>query len=677
MSKVQSIKDFPGLFELIASKGKSVVVNTETAQKHTAVYGCNKAISDDLAGLPIHVYQKKDGKVRKATEHPVYELIKLAPNPDMRAFNYDKSKLLHALNTGNAYSLVERSRITPVKNIWPLDPEEVTIERVLPGGNVEEIDGFEPSTGGRGKLRYKLDDGMGQPLYYSPENILHVKGYTWDGIVGQTPITTFAKTQVGIGLEMDTFQQAFFENSMNPGGVFEHPTSLGEKNKPKFLEALKKRFMGGKKRGTPMVLEKGMKFVPYEIKMADQQFIDLLKLNKTDICGIIGVPESRLSISGSNTNYNNTEAERRRYFESGLLPWAVVDEQEMNLRLLTKEDRAQGYYIKYNFSGFLRGNAKERADVSKIWSGMGVPVNRLLELEDQNPVDGGDIGLVQVQMVPLKDIEKINEPDPVIPAVEKKNIDKNGVVVHTNKNTEGRQIENRALNHIVAGRNKIKKRYFSLIETSINKIVSRENIALTKELKKQISARADTDFSAWVDNFYKTFPAFIDKNLRNVLTAYNETMQEVVAGEIGAEEFDDITAETKSYISGYANKYVDASRGQIFQQLDLGSFEAVQTRAEEWRDKRSDKELFDVVDGSASMVAASVIIGGGFSLTWRNVGKVTCPLCKQLNGRKVTKTTEAFTDKGEDFTDAEDKTVNFRRTLYPPLHQKCDCIVSA
>jgi HK97 family phage portal protein len=654
MTQVQQISDLPGLLELI-SKGKdSIPVNQTTAQRHTAVFSCFKALSDDLAGLPVHVYQKKDGKTRKATEHPASDMIKLDPNPEMRVFSWYKARFLHAFATGNSCSLVERSIMNPVKHIWPLDPASVTLERV---GATENS---------RGRLRYCVSDGFGRPKYYDPENILHLKGYTWDGIWGQTAITDFAKSQVGIGLEMDVFQKAFFENGLNPGGIFQHPKSLTEKNKPKFMKALKRKFGGSKKRGLPMVVEDGMEFKAYEIKMADQQFIELLKLNKTDICGILGVPESRISISGSNTNYNNTEAERKRYMESGLLPWAIPDEQEMTFRLLTPADRKAGFYIKYNFAGFLRGSEKERAEIHKIWVNMGVPVNECLALEDRNPVKGGDVGFIQLNQMPIEDGGVIQAPAPV----QQKS---------SGKAPEKRTFETRKLEQIIKARDRIKKRYLPLIEGAIEKIINRENIALSKEITKHLKNRGKSDFSDFIDGFYESFPGFIDKNLRSVLASYAESMQEIVAGEIDLDpdNFGDIGPETKSYLEGYTKQYIDSSRGQIIQQMETdGELEAVQTRVDEWREKRLDKELSEVSVGLGSMVARSVIMGAGFGLVWKTRGK-SCPLCNQLNGRKVTKKSQTFTGPGEDFTDEAGKTVTFRQTLYSPLHAGCDCICTA
>lgn len=649
---VQQLSDLPGFYELVKKAGGEIPVNRDSAIRLATVYACVNALSNDIAGLPIHVYKKTGNKVEKVKDHPAYDKIKLNPNPEMRAFDFARLKRHHVLLAGNSYTFVEKSIISPVKHLWPLNPDSVTLERVTrPNGRV------------RGVLRYRVDDGSGRPKYYSPDQILHLKGPSWDGLVGQSVITEYAKKQIGTGLEMDEFQAAFFRNGLNPGGVFVHPKTLGEKQKPGFIKALKKVFGGSKNRGKPLILENGMEFKPYEVKMVDQQFLDLLKLNAVNICGVFGVPQSRIGISDSNTNYNNSEQEKRRYYESGLLPLAIPDEQEMTFKLLTEEERKQGLYIKYNFNGFLRGDSKTRAEVSRMWSQMGVPVNDLLELEDRNPVDGGDVGLVQINMAPLKDIQNFqqqNNPDP------------------DGRGLENRSMEIRSFEQIISGRDRVRSRFIPLLSDALEKVINRENITVSKELKKQLGERSNKDFESFLDEFYRKFPEFINKNIRNVFLSYMETMQDIVAGEVGAEpDFDSMMDEAREYIDGYIRQYIDSSKGQIVQQMTENDLEAVRTRVDEWREKRLDKELSEVSVGIGSFVARTVILGAGFRLVWKIRGADTCPLCKKLNNRTVSKKDAPFTDESETFTDSKGKTTNFRRTLYSPLHRGCDCVVVA
>ena len=643
------------IFSIInSSTGGGAVVNRTTAMRLSAVYACVNAIACDLAGLPAQVFKKTGNKVEKVKDHPAYDKIKLNPNPEMRAYDFHRVRRTHTLLTGNSYTLIEIDGQNQCKNLWPLDPDKVKIERITRQKGIA-----------RGELRYVFKDGN-TIKSYKPENILHLKAFTWNGTDGQSVITNYAKQQIGIGLEMDEFQAAFLRNGLNPGGIFKHPKTLGEKQKPTFLGALKKRFGGSKNRGEPMVLEDGMDYVPFEVKMVDQQFLELLKLTAVNICGIFGVPQSRIGISDSNTNYNNSEQEKRRYYESGLLPWAIPDEQEMTFKLLTPAERASGMYIKYNFSAFLRGDSKTRAEVSRIWSTMGVPVNDLLELEDGNPVEGGDTGLVQINMIPLKDLESFVQNKQAAPAQNNK------------RSLENRSIETRSFDQIVSARDRVRARFIPLLTDALEKVVNRENVAVSREIKKHLTERSKEDFSKFLDEFYQKFPEYIDKNVRNVFLSYMETMQEVVAGEVNIEpDFTSMLDEARNYIDGYVRQYVDSSRGQIISLMEEEDLEAVQTRVEDWREKRTDKELSEVSVGIGSFVARSVILGAGFRLVWKIRGADTCPLCKKLNKRTVTKSSQPFTDENEDFTDEKGNKTNFRRTLYSPLHRGCDCVVVA
>ncbi|MCP4552957.1 MAG: phage portal protein, partial [Bacteroidetes bacterium] len=351
---------------MIRSKSGLTSVNNQTALQLSTYYSCVDVISKVKAGLPAAVYQKiKVGEFSasvKLTDHKVSKLLKVRPNIEMSPFVMTRTGTTQAINGGNSFRYIDRS-LAGIKNIWLLDPAQIELKR------------YEPTQrNARGRL-YFYDTKTQRK--YKPEDILHLMGFSSNGLWGDSMVMDHAKKSVSLGIEMASFQNNFFENGLNAGGVFEHPGSMGE-NKNKWLAAVKKRFAGNKKSKSPMTLEDGMTFKPYDVKMVDQQFIELLKMNQIDICGMMGVPLSMISVSDSNTNYNNTESENIRFMKTGLAPWVIPDEQEMSYKLLTEAERDDGLYIKYNFDGFLRGDAETQAKLSKMWFDMGVPVNRSL-----------------------------------------------------------------------------------------------------------------------------------------------------------------------------------------------------------------------------------------------------------------------------------------------------------
>jgi len=643
---VQEISDIPNFdkyFSLNQSKSK---VNRTTAERLAAVYACEDAISNDISNIPIQLKKKTGDKVETITNHPAVEKLKLKPNNDMNAKTLRRTRSNHNLNDGNSYIFIESSMINPVKNLWLLNPEEVEVFRTKPGN------------GRRGILKYKVSDGIGRPKIYDYNKIIHLKGKSWNGIIGESVITSHAREVLGIGLDMDKFISNFFQEGMNPGGVFTHPSSLGE-NKESWLKALKKRFASGKKR-MPMTLEDGMTYTPYEIKMADQQFLELMKVNKVDICGIYGVPQSRISISDSNTNYNNSEQESKRYVQSGLVKWAIQDEQEMNLKILSEDERKAGYYFKYNFSSLLRGDSKDRSEVHyKYWQ-MGYPLNRILEKEDLNPVDGGDSGRVQINTIALEDADDF----------------------HTSESkTETKSLQNREVRNLektIAHRKRVQSRFAPLINDAAQKLVNREALAIKKESKKQSGERSASDMRTWLDDFYSDFGKYIDKDLSKILRTYAESIQEAVAGEVGEEVgvSDELQVEIDNYIDGFKEQYIGSSRGQMLQQLEIG-LEAIDQRADEWHEKRADKVEDSESNGLSNMVASFTIAAAGLSPTWRNTGAKTCVFCTQMNGKKIKRYGDSFLKKDTTLNGGDSGNMTVRTTKYPPLHNGCDCVIAS
>ena len=96
------------------------------------------------------------------------------------------------------------------------------------------------------------------------------------------------------------------------------------------------------------------------------------------------------------------------------MPWLEQIEQEVNLKLFTEKERAQGYFVKHDMSAFLRGDMKSRAEWLKTLAGLGVlSINQMCEIEGLNPVpadQGGDKRLVPLNMTTL---EEAGEPQDV------------------------------------------------------------------------------------------------------------------------------------------------------------------------------------------------------------------------------------------------------------------------
>ncbi len=67
-----------------------------SAMRSAAVAACVRVLSESVASLPLHLYQRLDdgGKVR-ATRHWLYDLLHNEPNAQMTAYQWLEAAMVH------------------------------------------------------------------------------------------------------------------------------------------------------------------------------------------------------------------------------------------------------------------------------------------------------------------------------------------------------------------------------------------------------------------------------------------------------------------------------------------------------------------------------------------------------------------------------------------------------
>lgn len=379
-----------------------IQVSSASAMRQWAVYACITEIAQTLAQLPLKLKRPApSGGTEDAVDHPLFELCKYAPNGQMTSFNWREAQQANLLITGNNFNLIERTRLG-VRAIWPLLPSAVTVRRA----SGSEINGFRLARNDR--IVYEVQTVGGKQVYPSGD-ILHIAGFGYDGLKGESVIATFAKEAIGNAIALDQFQGHAMRNGIRPSGVLEHPDTLGD-TKEDFITALRRRYAGVENTATPMVLENGMTFKKVDVSFVDKQFVEQSRLTTNAICGIFKVPPHRIGIFEKNTNYNNTEQGNKSFLDGTMLQWVTRWEQAMGWKLLTESERREGYFFKFNFDALLRPDAKTRSEMSyREWQ-QGTPLNEIRKRDDLPPIEGGDVAYVPVNMVPYHLAGKQQQP---------------------------------------------------------------------------------------------------------------------------------------------------------------------------------------------------------------------------------------------------------------------------
>ena len=375
-----------------SSSGKPV--NEQTALQTTAVYACVRILAEAIAELPLHVYRYTDnGGKERVFDHQLYYLLHDEPNAEMTAFVWRETLMAHLLLWGNAYAQVIRDGRGNPLALYPLLPSKMEISRAANGELVytytlDADENREMPKGGKLTLRR--------------DQVLHIPGLGFDGLVGYSPIA-MAKNAVGMALAVEEYGASFFKNGANPGGVLEHPATIKDPQRVK--DSWYGQYQGSDKAHRVAVLEEGMKFHAIGIPPDQAQFLETRKFQINEIARIYRVPPHMVG-DLEKSSFSNIEQQSLEFVKYALGPWVVRWEQSLQQALILPAEKGKTF-IRFNVDGLLRGSYKERMDGYSVGIQNGfMSVNDVRTLEDMNLLpdeEGGNLYLVNGNMLPLRD----------------------------------------------------------------------------------------------------------------------------------------------------------------------------------------------------------------------------------------------------------------------------------
>lgn len=373
--------------------------------KLPVVYACVNRISNPVAWFPLRMYRTRPGGGKEVVkggngpkEHPFAGRLGVRPNDLMSSRTVRKTSQAHALLWGNGYLEIERNGRGQGLGLYPLLPDRT--------GPVRQ--------NGDHWFRTTID---GRQIDLDANDVIHIMDQSQDGYVGISQIA-MAREAVAMGLATEAFGGKFFANDAKSGGFLLHPGRLGPQahknltgrdgervNNPENPASRLQEQGGLDNAHRVKVLEEGMKFVSTTIPPEDAQFLGTREFQIAELARIFDVPLILLQSHEKTTSWGSgIEQLMIGFIRNTVGPWVDAWEQELNWKLFTDEEKEQGFYVKFNMNALLRGDMKTRAEFyNKIFSVGGFSPNRILELEDEDPIGPeGDEHFVPANMVTLK-----------------------------------------------------------------------------------------------------------------------------------------------------------------------------------------------------------------------------------------------------------------------------------
>lgn len=370
-------------------------VSSEKAKEAT-YFTCMRILTDTVSKLPLKLYKETNNGTEKASEHYLYSMLKLRPNPLMSSSTFWKVVEFNRNEYGHSVVYIDTAKsgknAGKIQGLYPMDMSKIKIW-------IDDIGLF-------GKVNsiwyvYKSDDNKETKI--KNDKVLHFFGLTADGLTGM-PIKDYLKTLVENASSGQQYMNNYFKNGLFAKGLLQYTGDIA----PEKQELMRQRFEGManglKNSGRILPVPLGFSFQTINSTMADAQFLELNQLTIQQIAAAFGIKMHQIN-SLDRATHSNVEAMQKEFYIDTLQAILTMYEQELSYKLLTTPELEKGHFFKFNVDSILRSSLKERYEAygMAIEKGFLTP-NEAREFEDKPRLEGGDELICNGNMQKVKDV---------------------------------------------------------------------------------------------------------------------------------------------------------------------------------------------------------------------------------------------------------------------------------
>lgn len=374
LSPYGSLSPFIEVYGSRTSKSGQTV-NWSTSLGVSTVLACVRVLADGIAQVPLKLLRERaDGRGHDlAKDHPLYEVMHRHPNPWQTSFRFRETMMLHLVLCGNYFAFKNKVG-NQVRELLPILP-----------GNVEVEQNNDLS------LTYYVRDKSGQKKEFPQESILHLRGPSWNSWMGMEAVKV-ARDVIGLTMAIEADQAALYKNGLRTSGVYSVEGNLSETQYADLHKFIKET--QARDPGSPMILDRAAKYLQTMMTGVDAQTLESRKLQIEETCRPFRVWPIMVGHSGDS---NPTFASAEQFFEAHKIhsvgPWYERLQQDFDEQLLLPTET--DLHFEFVQNGLVKGAFETRMNAyAKALGAGGSPAwmtpNEVRELEDMNPIEGGD-----------------------------------------------------------------------------------------------------------------------------------------------------------------------------------------------------------------------------------------------------------------------------------------------
>lgn len=309
-----------------------------TLQNSELLFAAVSRISNALSAMPVRLYQGP-----KQVKDDLNDLVSFAPNQNMTSFQFFRSFEACRCTSGNGYALKCLDERGALERLDLLDPTRVT--------PLLDQDSRE--------LWYRIQPEQGAELYLHNWYVLHVPFLSANGYTGVNPVAVLFDTLL-YSENIQSFSVKQLEQGVNAAIVLEAPANLGDTQKAKMVQSFMATYR--ETSGNILLLESGVTARSLNLSPVDSKLFEVEKITRSKVAMVYNLPPHLLG-DYSDTSFSSQEQQMLEFLMLTMLPIVTAYEQELDRKLLTREQRKQGYHFRFDMDAILRADAATQAEV--------------------------------------------------------------------------------------------------------------------------------------------------------------------------------------------------------------------------------------------------------------------------------------------------------------------------
>ncbi|MCH4891188.1 phage portal protein [Acidaminobacter sp. JC074] len=372
---------------------KALGINETANAKEATYFTCLRILSDSVSKISLEIIERNGDGIKKHYGHKLEKILNLKPNPYMSANDFWKAVEHQRNDQGNAVVLpFFNARTGVLEHLYPVDFK-----------NVELWIDNKGILGDPDQFYYIIKDKLGNRYKYHPDDVLHFKGVTYDGMIG-VPVKVVLASLIEGNKGAQDYVKNFMENGMFGSGTIQYTGDISDNSAKNLAEKLFENVKSVRNAGKIFPMPVGFQYQPMKLTMADAQFLELSQLSVRQIAGAFGIKLHQVN-DLSKSSFSSISEQNREFYIDTLLAIFKMYECEMSYKLFHDHEIDKGFRVKFSVDNILRADIKTRYEAYRIAINAGFKTpNECRKLEGDPAVPEGDDLICNGNMQKVRDI---------------------------------------------------------------------------------------------------------------------------------------------------------------------------------------------------------------------------------------------------------------------------------